>query len=444
MRRLLPVMVALILALILALPVRAAGSDAIVEVVSPGGITAWLRSDSSVPLVALTFEFREGGSVPPQKAGAAELAARMLTEGAGEWDGDGFRQALADNAIGLSFSAGQDSFSGSLTALTANRNTAVRLLRAALAEARLDEAALRQQKARLIAERRRSETRPNSIAYRTWFRLAYRGHPYGQPVRGTPETVAGLETADVRDFLGRVLTRQGLVVGVAGDIAAAELAPLLDAVFGGLPDRPPPAALPPAPEPPAGLAIVPYPGPQSVVVFGHAGIPRSDPDWYAALVVNQILGGSTFTSRLGQEVRERRGLAYGIGTGLSDRRAGAVLLGRTATRSDAVKETVDIIAAEWRRLAEAGPTADELADAKAYLIGSFPLGLDSTGDIAAVLVDMQSAGLPRDYWGKRPEVIGAIDPATARRVARRLLRPDALLSVIVGTPDGLASTLPVP
>ncbi len=435
----------LAVSLLLLIPagLRAEG-EAVVEVVSPGGITAWLRQDSSVPLLAIEFHFRGTGIVSLEKAGTETLAARMLTEGAGEWDGEAFRQALADEAIGLSFGAGRDSFNGSLTTLTANRAMAVRLLRAALTSPRLDAAALRQQKARLASERRRSLTQPNAIAYRNWFRLAYGSHPYGRSLRGTPETVAAVEAEDVRGFLDRALTRKGLVIGVAGDIAPEELGVLLDEAFGSLPDTDPPPELAPAPTPPAGLAVVPHPSPQSVIVFGHAGIPRRDPDWYPALIVTQILGGSTFTSRLGAEVREKRGLAYGINASLAPYRAGAILLGRTATRSATVAETVDVITAEWRGLAKNGPTADELADAKAYLIGSFPLGLDSTGAIAAVLVDMQITGLPRDYWSKRAAVIEAVDMQTVRRVSGRLLDPDALLTVVVGTPVGVTATLPDP
>ena len=439
---------AFLIAIPLATPAAAAGGaegDGIVEVVSPGGIRAWLRQDASIPLVAIEFEFSGGGGIiPAEKAGTATLAARMLSEGAGEWDGEEFRQVLADNAIGLGFEADRDSFSGSLTTLTVNRALAVQLLRAALTAPRMDEAALRQQKSRLTTERRRSLTSPDALAYRNWFEIAYGDHPYGRSTNGTPESVAEIEQADVDGFLAQVLTRRGLTVGVAGDIDPASLAVLLDEAFGGLPDHAPPADIPPAPTPPPGLALIPHPSQQSVVVFGHAGIAREDPDWYAALVVTQILGGSTFTSRLGEEVREKRGLAYGIGVGLSPSRAGSVLLGRTATRSGAVAETVAIIRDEWQRMAENEPTAAELDDAKTYLIGSFPLSLDSTGSIAAVLVQMQIFDLGMDYWSARPALFDAVDLESARRVAKRLLTPDALLLVVVGSPDGITPTLEAP
>ena len=420
-------------------------NSGIVEVVSPGGIRAWLRQDDSIPLLAIEFEFAGGGSiVPPEKAGTAVIASNMLSEGAGRWNGEEFRQVLADNAIGLGFQAGRDSLSGSLTTLTNNREIAVELLRAALSEPLMDETALRQQESRLITERRRSLTNPNALAYRNWLRIAYGEHPYAHSVRGTPESVVGIDQTDVDAFLARVLTRQGLTVGVAGDITPDELAKLLDEAFGALPDHAPPPDIPMTQAPPSGLAVVPHPGQQSVVTFGHEGISRDDPDWYAALVITQILGGSTFSSRLGEEVREKRGLAYGIGVGLSPSRAGSVLMGRTATRSDAVAETVALIRQEWRRLADEGPTAEELEDAKTYLIGSFPLSLDSTSAIASVLVQMQVFGLGLDYWQEREDLFQAVDMEQARTAAQRLLQPDDLLLVVVGTPVDVTPTISPP
>ena len=427
----------------LAAPARAGADSGIVEVVSPGGIRAWLRQDSSIPLLAIDFQFSGSGSiVPAEKAGTAVLAAGMLSEGAGQWDGEQFRQALADNAIGLGFQAGRDTFSGNLTTLTANRALAVQLMQAIVTAPHLGDAALRQQKSRLITSRRRAETQPNSIAFRSWFQTAYGDHPYARSINGTPETIATVELPDVKGFLDQVLTRRSLVIGVAGDIEPASLGELLDQAFGGLSDQAPPADLPPAPVPPPGLTVIPHPSQQSVVVFGHAGIAREDPDWYAATVVTQVLGGSTFTSRLGAEVREKRGLAYGIGASLSPYRAGSVLIGRTATRNDAVAETLKIIADEWQRMADYGPTQAELDEAKTYLIGSFPLSLDSTGAIASVLVQMRVYGLERDYWTTRAALYTAVDLAEAQRVAKRILHPQALLQVVVGMPEKLATASP--
>lgn len=413
----------------------------IVEVVSPGGIRAWLRQESSIPLLALDFRF-EGGSalLPAEKAGAASLAAAMLTEGAGERDAEAFRQVLADHSISLGFSTSREGFSGSVFTLTENQDLAIDLLRDALLSPRLEESALNRVRAAMVTSARRQTQNPNSLAYRAWRERAFAGHPYAIGTRGTEETLPGLTRADVEGFLGQVLNKRTLIIGAAGDISPAELGLLLDRAFGDLPDREPPPATPPLPAMQAGIEVVPHPAGQSVIVFGHEGVSRTDPDWPAALVVAQVLGGSSFTSRLGREVREKRGLAYGIGVGLNAYKNGGTLAGRTATRNDAVDETMRIIRQEWSRLAAEGPTADEVADAKAYLIGSFPLSLDSSDAIASVLVTMQYYDLPRDYWQTRAAQFERVTTADAKRVAKRVLKPDALLSVVAGQPEGVTSS----
>ena len=420
---------------------EAPGTPEIVEVVSPGGIRAWLRQESSIPLVALEFRFEGGAAlVPAEKAGTAALAAAMLREGAGERGPEAFRQVLADNSIRLGFDATRAGFNGSLFTLTENLELAGDLLRDALMAPRLEEGALNRLRSALTTSARRRAQNPNSLAYRAWREKAYAGHPFAIGTRGTEETLPGIGGTDIEAFLAEVLNRRTLLVGAAGDISPQELGLLLDRVFGELPDKEPPPALPAVPPMPSGIEVVPHPAGQSVVVFGHAGISRTDPDWPAALVVTQVLGGSSFTSRLGQEVREKRGLAYGIGASLRAYRDFGTIAGRTATRNDAVSESMRIIREEWARLADNGPTAEEVDDAKAYLIGSFPLSLDSTGSIASVLVTMQYYGLGRDYWKTRAAQFEAVTVDDARRVAKRVLKPDALLSVVAGQPKDVTSS----
>jgi len=426
----------------IAAPARNHAGDAqpaIVEVISPGGIRAWLRQDTSVPLFALEFRFAGGAaSVPAAKAGTAAVAASMLSEGAGTRDAENFRQTIADAALRLSFNTSRDSFHGSLISLIETRELASELLRDALTSPHLDARVLKRIKAAHTASARRRAESPDSIAYKVWREVAFAGHPYSIGTEGTEKTLATIEPTDVRNFLDRVLTRDGLIIGAAGHIDTPTLALLLDEVFGRLPDHSAPLAPPPLPAVTGGTLIVPHPAPQSVIVFGHNGPKRQSLDWYAAHAIAQILGGSTFTSRLGAEVREKRGLAYGVGVGLSPGEAGGTLLGRTATRNDAAVETLAIVAEEWARMAAEGPTAAELERAKTYLIGSFPLGLDSTGAVAAVLVQMQVYDLGRDYIQRRPDLYRAITLADAKRVATALLRPERLLSVAVGEPEGVA------
>jgi zinc protease len=181
--------------------------------------------------------------------------------------------------------------------------------------------------------------------------------------------------------------------------------------------------------------------PQAVIEFGGAGIGRKDPDFMAAYIVNHILGGGAFSSRLYQEVREKRGLAYGVSDSLLWYDHTALFLGSTATRADRTGEALDLIQKEIRRLAEDGPTAQELAKAKAYLNSSFALNLDTSSKIASLLVQLQRDDLGIDYIARRPAMIESVTLDDARRVAKRLLN-GGLLVTVVGKPEGVASTTP--
>jgi len=184
--------------------------------------------------------------------------------------------------------------------------------------------------------------------------------------------------------------------------------------------------------------------PQSVAVFGQGGIDRDDPDFYAAYVLNYIFGGGGFASRLTEEVREKRGLAYGVSTYLNTLEHSAVWQGQVATQNERVAESLHLIRDEWRRMAETGPIAEELSDAKTYLTGSFPLRLTSTGSLAGFLVDIQLQELGIDYVEKRNGLIESVTLDDVKRVAARLMTPDRLSFVIVGRPKGIEPTRAAP
>ena len=282
---------------------------------------------------------------------------------------------------------------------------------------------------------------PGWIASRTFMELVFAGHPYASPVDGTLETLPRIAVEDLRAFVKTRLARDNLIVGVAGDITAAELGPLLDKAFAGLPKTAGAVDVPAATLRNGGeTVVIERPVPQSVALFGEKGIPRKDPDWYAGQVVNYVLGGGGFNSRLMEEIREKRGLAYGVSTGISPYDKASVLMGQVATQNARVAESLDLVRQEWKRMAEEGPTQEELDDAKTYLIGSFPIGLDSTGSIAATLVAMQRYDLGIDHLDRRSALIEAVTLEDARRVAKRLLDPAALTFVVVGQPEGVKPT----
>ncbi len=411
------------------------------RVVSPGGIEAWLVHEPAVPLIAMDFAFA-GGAVqdPLGKAGTANLAASLLDEGAGDLDSKTFQDRLERKAIELGFHADRDHLRGSLRTLVENRDEAFDLLRQALSAPRFDASDVELNRAQILSMLRRAATSPTDIASLRWWETAFAGHPYGRPVAGTVESVPTISVDDLKAYTHRVLARDNLKIGIVGDIDAETVKTLLDRVFGALPAKA--DLVPVANATPKGLGrrvVVSLDVPQSVVDFGGPGIARKDPDFMAAYVINHILGGGSLSSRLYHEVREKRGLVYSVSDSLVWLDHTAVFLGGTATRAARTGETLDLIEKEIHRLADSGPTAEELAKAKAYLNSSFVLNLDTSSKIASFLVQMQLDDLGIDYFARRPALIDAVTLDDAQRVAKRLL-DGGLLVTVVGKPEGIAST----
>ena len=424
--------------LLAAPPTGALQSTATVEeVVSPGGVRAYLMREPAIPFLSLSLHFRGGTALDPvERQGLAFMATGLLDEGAGPYDSQAFRAEIDDHALRLSFEADRDGVMGELRTLTEHRAHAFELLRLALTEPRFDPEPVERVRSQILADLRRRQTDPDYLASRGWFAAAFPDHPYGRPSRGTPESVAAITAADCRDFAARHLARDRLVVGVAGDITAAELAVLLDATFGGLP-RGTPLPEVPAVAPCLGrtevlrLAI-----PQSVVVFGHGGLERHDPDYYAGYVANYILGGGGFSSRLLEEVREKRGLAYSAYSYLHELDKAPLWLGGVATNNQQVAQSLAIVRTELARMAKGELDARDLADARTYLTGSFPLRLTSNDQIAKMLVGMLVHDLGRDFLERRNALIEAVTLDDLRRVSARLFSGEMLVSV-VGAPEGL-------
>lgn len=409
------------------------------RVTSPGGIEAWLVQDHSNPIIALELVFTVGAALDPgNKLGLAEMASSLLDEGAGDMDSQAFQQKLEDLSIGLSFGASFDGFGGSLKTLTKTRDTAFNLLRLALTEPRFDGEPVERIRVQTLTVIARNEKNPNRIAGRQWWKTLFPDHPYGRPRDGTKESVKKIDRQDLKDFVKTRLARSNMYIAVVGDITPEQLGPLLDKTFGALPKEPAPAEVRNVdPALTGAITVVRRPMPQSVVIFGQKGIRRDDPDWYTAYVMNHILGGGSFTSRLMDEVREKRGLAYSISSWLNPLDHAAILGGQVGTQNSRVGKSIELIRQEWARMRDEGVTEDELRDAKQYLTGSFPLRLDSTDGIARVLVAMQKHKLGIDYLDERNGYIEAITRADVKRVAGKVLTPEKLTFIVVGQPENL-------
>ncbi|MFT5006488.1 MAG: zinc protease [Paracoccaceae bacterium] len=422
-----------------ALPANA-GLD-IKEVTSPGGIDAWLVEEHSIPFIALEIRFKGGTSLDVAgKRGAIYMMTGLLEEGAGDLDAAAFIQARDGLAASFSFDAHGDAVSVSARFLKENQDQALELLRLALQQPRFDQVALDRVRAQMVSIIAGDKKDPSEIASEAFDRMTYGAHPYGTPSTGTTDAVNLFTREDMIKAHADSMSLDKMVVGAVGDVSASELGEILDELLLKLPQSGAPAPAKAKVKITGGITVIDFPSPQSVAVFGHKGIPRHDPDFFPAYVMNQVFGSSGFTSRLTNEVREKRGLTYGVYTYLASYDLAELFQGSVASANDRIGEAIDVIRDEWVKIAEDGVTEEELDAAKKYLTGAYPLRFDGNGRIASILAGMQLDGLPMSYIETRNEQVNAVTLEDVARVAKRLMKPDELRIVVVGQPVGVQST----
>ena len=410
----------------------------ITTMTSPGGINAWLVEEPRIPFTALEIRFRGGASLDADgKRGAINLMTGLLEEGAGDLDAQGFATAREDLAASFEFDVYDDALTISAEFLTENRDEAMDLLRLALMVPSFDEPSIARVRGQVESAIRSELNDPNDIGSEAFSAMAFGAHPYGTSLNGTLESLASLTRDDLVAAKNVVIARDRLFVGAVGDINEAELGELLDDLLGGLPETGAPMPTHAGYHATGGTTVIDFQGPQSVAIFGHEGIDRDDEDFFATYVMNEILGGRGLASRLNTEVREKRGLTYGISSFLLPKDQGALVLGSVASSNETIAEAIDVVTDEWTKMATDGVTEDELNKAKTYLTGAYPLRFDGNATIANIMVGMQMTGLSPDYIRTRNDNINAVTLADIKRVADRVLRPDDLRFVVVGTPEGL-------
>ncbi len=405
------------------------------EVKSPGGITAYLAEDHSTPVIAITFGFRGGSTLDPAaKLGLSGMAVSTLDEGAGDLDSFAFQSELEDRAITLRFGDESDMIRGNLVTTTPNAERAYELARMALTAPRFDAEPVERIRRQILVGIASRQENPGRIARQTLMEAVFAGHPYARESDGTAQTVAAITVDDLRAFVKTRFARDRLLVSASGDITPADLGKTLDRIFGGLPqttglDVKLPKVAPPA----KGQTIrVEKDLPQTVVYMAQRGMMRQDPDWYTMTVNDYIFGSGSFASRLTNEVREKRGLTYGVGTSLAPYDYGALMFASVSTRADQAQTSIDVIRDEWIKMRDAGPTQKELDDAKRYLTGAWPLRFTTNGSIAEVLLSVQRDNLGLDYIDKRNSLIEKVTLEDAKRVAKAIYDPAGLTVVVVG------------
>lgn len=412
------------------------------EITTPGGLKAWLVEEHNIPFVSLELRFRGGTSLDaPGKRGATNLMVGLLEEGAGDMDARAFARATESLAASFRYDASDDAISISANFLTENQDEAVSLLRDSLANPRFDEQAIKRVRAQVMSNIRSSLKDPRDLAGMAFDKLVYGEHPYATSRNGTVESVSSLKREDLLDAHKAALARDRVFISAVGDITEDELKHLLDDLLGDLPKTGAPLPKPADVNLPGGVKVVDFETPQSVAMFAQPGIDRDDPDFFAAYILNHILGGGSFESRLMEEVREKRGLTYGVYSYLADRDGAQLWMGSVSSANDRIAEAVEVIRNEWAGIRENGVTEQELEDAKTYLTGAYPLRFDGNGPIADITVAMQMENLPTDYILNRNAMVEAVTLEDVNRVAQDLLDPSRLTFVITGQPKGLETTI---
>lgn len=400
----------------------------------------WFEEDHTVPMVAFTIALPAGSVYDPAgKEGLAAFAAYMFNEGAGPLSSEAYQSEIANRAIQLTMSPDRDWLILSVSTLSSQAKDAFRLLALALQHPRFDADAVERVRAQMLQAVQQDASDPAAVAADRFYRVYFGNHPYAHPINGEAAGLTAIRAADLKTFAGTHWVKGGARIAISGDIDAATLSRLLKATFDPLP-----AAMPPAPPPVVhsggpGESVVPMIVPQPTALFGLPGLARTDKDYLAGYVANYIVGGGGFSSRLTTEVRVKRGLTYGISTGFADFHQGGLVLGQVATRSDAMDASLAVVRQVLANYAAHGPTAVELADAKTYLTGSYPLAFASNAGIASQLNAFERAGLPLDYVARRNSLIQALTLDDVKRAAARLFDP-ARMTVVVGGSIAVAST----
>lgn len=400
---------------------------------APKGEEIWIVADHTLPMIAVSAALPAGSAYdPPGKEGLANFAAELLDEGAGTLKANAFQTALGNRAIRLSVTTDRDYLIVSLVTLSDNARDAFDLLGRALAHPRFDADAIGRVRAQILALVSAQAEDPEKVAQKALLRTVFRDSAYAHPIEGDAASLGAITAHDLRRFAATHWVARGLKIAVSGDVDEAALPALLKSAFGELAAAAPGQAEFAGGPGGAGQSVIEMPVPQSVAAFALPGLLRSNADYLPAFVANYILGGGGFASRLTGELREKRGLTYDVSTSLESWRKAGLVLGEVATKRSAMKRTLAAIRESLRQFSQNGPTDSELADAKTYLTGSWPLSFTSNVDIADQLNTFQRLGLPVDYVRNRNALINAVTLDQVKRAARRLFDPAKLSVVVAG------------
>jgi zinc protease len=410
------------------------------------GLRVLVHEDHSLPRVSLSLVVRRGATVEGlDEAGVASYTAELLERGAGDRDALEFAEAV--DALGARFGSGADwdSLSVSISGLSRDFEALVELLADAALRPRFDPREAERARDQRLAALERAKDDPATLARWHAARTVYDGHRYALPVSGDLESVARLDAAAARRFHARVMIPNDAILSVSGDVERDAAIAAAREHFGDWPrgEVADPGAPPPA-QAPAARRIVVVDRPdlgQARIVVEHEGIARTDDERIAVSLMNTVLGGGGFSSRLMSSLRSDEGLTYGVGSGFSLRREPGPLTVSTFTRVEKVREALDLLLAELERARREPPNESELTWARSYAVGSFAMGLETSDAVTGALVDLDVYGLPEDSLDTYRARVRAVTQEEVAEAARAHLHPERAAIVLVGPADAIVPQL---
>lgn len=413
------------------------------QFVTPDGVSVWLVSEPSIPILAVQMAWKGGtASDPDGLEGLSESVTYSMNEGAGDLDSLAFQTAMEDLNMSFGCSVESEWTSCSVSSLTANAGDAMALVATAFAAPRFDEGPYE----RFIREEevglQTREANAGYLAWRATSQALYPDHPFARET--SAESLEALTPELARQQMRALMTKDRLIVTAVGAITPEELAPMIDEVAAGLPETSTLADVAPVDlaAAPVVEVVVDLPQPQSLVRFMGPGIDRNNPDFFPAYVLNYTFGGGGFESRLMKTLRVEKGLTYGVSTSLDPNPSFLTWSGGGQTKNESAGEFIAGVKDEMNLLIEGGVTEQELSDAKAYLTGSYPLGFDSNAKIAGQMMSVRQENLGVDYFDRRNKLVDAVTLEDVNRVAKAYLDPSRYSFIIVGEPQGLETAVP--
>ncbi|HUK57480.1 MAG TPA: pitrilysin family protein [Nitrospiria bacterium] len=408
------------------------------RVVTDNGLIVVIQEAHALPIVNIQMIVKAGSVLDPEdKAGLANLTAELLEAGTATRSATQIADAVDFIGAGLSVGGGEDYATASLRVLKRDLNTGLDLLSDILVHPSFPEPELDRERQEILGEILSEKDQPEVVAEKAFNQIVFGAHPYRCPAEGTEQTLPAISRDDVSRFYEAYYRPNNTIMTIVGDITESEALDLLKTYFGSWTQRPIPAV---TVSPAVGLEkpvvkLIDKDLTQANIMLGHLGIDRKNPDYYAVTVMNYILGGGGFSSRIMSNIRDNQGLAYSIYSRFDARAFPGSFAVSLQTRNAAAQQAIDGVLAELRKIRTAPVTDRELEDAKAFLIGNFPLRTDTSEKIAGFLAQTEFYNLGLDYAQRYPKLIRAVTKTDVQRVAQKYIDPDHLALVVVAKQD---------